>query len=896
MAEDKVTLEELIPGRTSNFWTGLSRHGPLNRLAWSKKIWTKFSSKLHGSPPVEYIPPLEAESIGSASMFSLESETSITFVNKNFLPNFYKSNSIICIYTDQPKADEEDDDEDDDEDDEEDEGGGNYKQFITAILGLDGAKENVSTIVEDIFGDLLNLNKISDITGDEYYENLKKELLKIIERVTGINLVLTILPKKYDIDKISILVGSNFDNNKNTLGLNIYSDKYYTNSGVGSPEKLDINLLTLLEEKMGGEKLKLDYNLKNVNEVFEKINNPVPSVITKEMVINPDPVSKLIELCNGKEITDHYFSDWNKIEIEQIKNTKMNTFLVEPKTTNKHNRKLLSYSKEDDKPSRFAGYFRQLGDEECEIIWDPEWEVKYIIDDETQYSDPVDVTSDDIALRADPLQDSYSEQLNKLHKLGSFENEITKVIKGYKMYNLQGDQGNCFFYSFANSLIVSNIINFEEDYPDLIHVDTFEKLQKENRLRPVYKILANKLKILSHDIIEASFHDLHTHIKEKNDSGTLRSFLSSTDTLSSDQQILKERYDDRESLVEINDSLGGEARETEIKIQVSNYLQKLKKNKFSGSSLEFEALCAFFNINGGILTMINKSKLSKKIIDKTHVLKKFILDGIRLDNRIDPVPVDDLSDKTIYLSLIDNHYISTIRWTDFRKTSYNYLFQNNELEVSINYPKGTYNKLKVTDFHMGSTMAAIINNTFLEGCHNYIQWLFPNMQISEQVQSAQRHIYWKGNGPLEVSNQLILNSDDVKFIKSTGGDAAKLNSIKSLMTIMKFFGFKFVVVSDTGNDDLELTDYPNFEKKLPYIKLERLSDDEYKERFTNLLEKSHNYSRISRILKYFNVIGLNKLSKIILDKLTYEIEGDAGELKGNDEIQRSLTKFWKNIY
>ena len=116
------------------------------------------------------------------------------------------------------------------------------------------------------------------------------------------------------------------------------------------------------------------------------------------------------------------------------------------------------------------------------------------------------------------------------------------------------------------------------------------------------------------------------------------------------------------------------------------------------------------------------------------------------------------------------------------------------------------------------------------------------------------------------------------------------------MTIMKFFGFKFMVVSDTDNNDLELTDYPNFEKKLPYIKLERLYDDEYKERFTNLLEKSHNYSRISRILKYFNVIGLNKSSKIILDKLTYEIEDDAGELKGNDEIQRSLTKFWKNIY
>ena len=115
------------------------------------------------------------------------------------------------------------------------------------------------------------------------------------------------------------------------------------------------------------------------------------------------------------------------------------------------------------------------------------------------------------------------------------------------------------------------------------------------------------------------------------------------------------------------------------------------------------------------------------------------------------------------------------------------------------------------------------------------------------------------------------------------------------MTMMKFFGFRFIVSNEQGESELEITDYTKFESQIKYITLDRLPNDEYKERFANLLQKSHNYSRITRILKYFNVIGLSKLSRIIINKLKDEIEGDEGGLKNNDKIQRSLTKFWENV-
>ena len=273
---------------------------------------------------------------------------------------------------------------------------------------------------------------------------------------------------------------------------------------------------------------------------------------------------------------------------------------------------------------------------------------------------------------------------------------------------------------------------------------------------------------MAHDILKLSFDNLNSIVKNKIDEGTFDGITYSPSIVTEENKLLQDLFNQRLSIVgdKVNDKLVGHERENEIKTQVDNYLQKLKNNKFLGSNLEFEALCAFFNINGEILTLGKQSKLIRTKIDKTRALEKFSMEDIQLDNTLDAFSSSEDDDKTIYLSLIDKHFISTIPWESFRKTSYNYLFQNNEFEVCINYPKGTYTKITVSDFHMGPTMSPMIDNIFLEGCHNYIQWLFPNMKISEQVPNSQKYIFWRKSGPLEVPTQLKLNSDDVKFIKS----------------------------------------------------------------------------------------------------------------------------------
>jgi len=887
------SLNDLIPDRTGKPWEKLAERGSLTKLKWSKKIHSIISKK-----NIKVLKPLRVRDLGGGDLFSFESETSITFPNKDLHPFFYQPNKIITIYNDN-LADSEPVGSSKKEQD--------YKKFIVPLLSDPEPDSEVSR-ADKIYEDLLLLNKLYDYEGnhEKYYKDLKRELLSIIENTNDINLIITLLPKNYYTNKETILVGNNFNTSNNTIGLNIYSEKYYEKTSADTPENLQIYLLTLLEQisEAKAPYFNLDFNLKNINELLK---GKIVMAASKDMDTKSTETTIVknidIELCNGEKIQDNYFSDWVKIEIDQIKNKNFNTFLVEPETTKK-TRKLLSYSKNDKKPSRFAGYFRQLDDTDCEIIWDVNWEIKHILeDDATSLLENVPESSETISssksfiVHPNKIQDTYYSQIGKLNKLIKFEKEITENIGDYKLYNIEGNQGNCFFYSFANSLIELGIINFKEEYPDLIGIVQFEKLQNEDRIRPLYKGLGDQLRILAHDILKNTFDKLNNSIKTKITADNFDGITYPTDEITDNQEALQELFNQRISIVEgkVRDELVGLEREDEIKIYTDSYLQKLKSNKFWGSNLEFEALCAFFNTNGEILTIGKQSKLIRTNIDKGKALVKFSLEGIMLANLIAPLSPEESSDKIIYLSLIDNHFISTIPWESFAQTSYNYLFQNDELEVSINYPKGTYNKMKISDFHIDDD-TSIVSDTFLEKCHNYIQWLFPNMRVSEQVQGAQRHIYWNNKGPFEVPNQLILNSDDVKFLrKISDGDQAKINSIKSLMRIMKFYGFHFMLRTTEGARNLELTTYPNFEKQLKNINLERLDIGEYEDRFANLLSNTHNYSRITRILKYLNVIGLSKLSAIIVNKLEDEIDGVDGELKENSEIKRSLHTFWKNI-
>ena len=786
----------------------------------------------------------------NSSIISTKSST-ITFPN-NTPPDiqefFYFNKKILCFYDDTPNPQTPSSSPRTTDDSGQEEFLGKLKAFKIQIKNI-------------------TLEDTPDL--EVYYNNLKKELLKIIDKTKDVNLVITIMPKVIVPDKDNkkdILVGQNFDNEKNTIGLNVYASKVYTDVS----EDLEVTILVLLEQIQEVQPaLQWNLNLKSINTKFVEKKQT-------ETVLGNKVSDKIIELCDGKEIEDHYFEGWEKIEINQIKNKSLNTFLLE--SSSNKNKKLLSYNKDTNKPSRFAGYFRQIGDNECEIIWEPQWEIANI-----DYNN-VNQSEGDILHVTEPfIPDTKSPQITNLsfiwlQNMRTFENKINETgLENYKIYNVRGDNGNCFFYSFVNALIGSDILTKEQfGIPE-----KFEHVQEEEAyIRPVYVVLANRLRILASTILKNSFTTLHNNIKTNIDL-----FNGEDYPLEENKEIFTILIKQRLTLTEdIDDSLSPIQKETEIHRQVLNYLTKIKQDKFWGSDLEFEALCSFFYVDGKIFSLGSKPNLNIVEINKEQVRIKFpIGDDVTLDDIESPaVP----SDKTIYISLLENHFMGTIPISGFKLSSYNYLFQNNELKVEIDEGK----KIQVTDFHEGGQYADQYSN--LEKWHSYIQWLFPNKgKTIFGPKDSQTVIFWEENKFI-VPEQLVLNEYDIKFIQDS--DSAKINSIKTLITILKFLGFR--LVNETDDTNIVIGSYDDFKRALTNIKMSKLADESIKkERFVNLLKKTHNYKRISRILDYFKSIGLLQLSQIIVLGLQQEIEPEDGGLQGSDEIKRSLNDFWKTI-
>ena len=133
----------------------------------------------------------------------------------------------------------------------------------------------------------------------------------------------------------------------------------------------------------------------------------------------------------------------------------------------------------------------------------------------------------------------------------------------------------------------------------------------------------------------------------------------------------------------------------------------------------------------------------------------------------------------------------------------------------------------------------------LEYKHNYIQFLFPIREMG--MSSAQ---------PLTKNEAEIFNKDE----------EMKKKLIKSYSLMLDFYGCK-LINEENG-------------------KIER--SDNYKDRYHNLNTSSHNYLRITRILKCLGINGLEHLKKpfikhFLTECLFYK------ELKN---IMNSLFKFW----
>ena len=135
----------------------------------------------------------------------------------------------------------------------------------------------------------------------------------------------------------------------------------------------------------------------------------------------------------------------------------------------------------------------------------------------------------------------------------------------------------------------------------------------------------------------------------------------------------------------------------------------------------------------------------------------------------------------------------------------------------------------------------------LEHMHNYIQWIFPSFRQSDFKTMAP---------PINPSeHQKLLDSYDACY-----------NFIVNYIIILDFYGFS--IISEDG--DLTL-------------------NENYMERFENVIAHNHNNLRISRILNSLNIMGLNHFAKKFIAALKMAIESKS---LYSESIRESYNKYW----
>ena len=706
----------------------------------------------------------------------------------------------------------------------------------------------------------------SPLVGKEYLDYLNQTFVQIVGEVTNINVIITIMPtQKPRVPMASVVISPSFDNSKKTVGFNVFSKKLQT----GTDEQLRVNHLMLLEQI--GDGFYMDFELSSMNTTFEKF-----AIKLEESPKLPPKSGSYMDLCNGEEIHDNYFTQkWDKIELHGG-NPEFNTFLLEPKKPGSKSRKLLNCI--ENRPNRFAGYFREIdgGDEpECEIIWEVGWEKDYMLDDE-QHGRPSQLTN----TVSTPIVET-NQVINWINTLANAERDVVSKIDigstgPLKIYDV-GPTGNSLFYALANSMIHSKILDFtKKQYVDISIPNKFIELN--GTTKPVYKLFSEKLRELSNIILQQTFMGVHTRIIQNLTQGPAAG--------TNDDPVFNQLREQRDNLVEkVYGDMNTLDTENKIHKSVIEYLTRTTEPFFKFSTLGIEALCGFFDIACNLIHFTKERAHTVKEFTSVNAKSKFNYDGLLFETTSEITALDK---KTIYLTLIDNHYMSTIPHATLSQASYNYLFQTGDLQINVFDPRSSQTiKLSISDFHGTDPR---IDDSFLEESHDYIQWLFPNkLQSLYGPGNSQKSIYWKG-AEFSMPRQLTLSDNDIHFIETS--DIAKVNTIKSLMMMLKFYGFQLVVNGDSGIPvSLKVTTFEIFKTQIPHIKMKRLDDASLvKTRFENLRQNRHNYLRITRILKYLNNIKLHAISKLIITKLKSEIE--LGDLSNNPQIKTSLNEFW----
>eukprot|EP00029_Vermamoeba_vermiformis_P014651 TRINITY_DN9766_c0_g1_i1.p1 TRINITY_DN9766_c0_g1~~TRINITY_DN9766_c0_g1_i1.p1 ORF type:complete len:453 (-),score=101.26 TRINITY_DN9766_c0_g1_i1:15-1373(-) len=141
------------------------------------------------------------------------------------------------------------------------------------------------------------------------------------------------------------------------------------------------------------------------------------------------------------------------------------------------------------------------------------------------------------------------------------------------------------------------------------------------------------------------------------------------------------------------------------------------------------------------------------------------------------------------------------------------------------------------------------NYDLLEQFHGYIQWLFPVFESSGMN-----------------SMSAALSKHEAKLIREDFYAAVRV--ITSYRMMLNFYGMRLV---DETTGEIE---------RCPHI---------WQSRYKNLIEHSHNFLRINRILTSLGHLGFSRYKRPLVRHFEIEIE-ENGLLQA---CQRSLDKFWK---
>ena len=189
----------------------------------------------------------------------------------------------------------------------------------------------------------------------------------------------------------------------------------------------------------------------------------------------------------------------------------------------------------------------------------------------------------------------------------------------------------------------------------------------------------------------------------------------------------------------------------------------------------------------------------------------------------------------------------------------NYNFQKNIDPIKIS--SGIM--ATISDFHEDGRFFR--DYAFLEETHNYIQWLFPIKTPSTAV-----------------STDSVLKDEEIELLKSD--EDTRTNIFKSLQTMIHFYGGTLIEnPADPFSAAAGGSDYSPYDITF---------HSEAKERLENLNIKTHNYKRISRILKHLKFIGQPELQYAVIEYFIKAIYKNPYELTWNSTVKKSFQQHW----